>query len=120
MNCYILKFGKVIVNVEYYIVLIGLVKVKCFLDDEYLKDIECVSDFRYFFFKGKCCYSFRKSDFFYNMKIVLCILLGEVVSVLCLCVVGKVGFCNYVLVMMFKMCMFILFFLIIFKDLSEE
>ncbi|RMX61549.1 hypothetical protein pdam_00013725, partial [Pocillopora damicornis] len=42
---------------------------KRFLDDEYLEDIECVSDSRYFFFKGKCCHSFRKSDPPHNLKI---------------------------------------------------
>lgn len=67
VNRYVVKFGKMVVNVDYYIVLIELVKVKRFLDNEYLEDIECVSDFRYFFVKVKCCYSFRKSDFFYNL-----------------------------------------------------
>ena len=105
---------------EHHTVPTGLVKARRFLDDEYLEDIECASDSRYFFFKGKCCHSFRKSDPPHNLKIALCILSGEVVSASCSCVAGKVGFCNHVLAMMFKMCMFTLFSSNTSKDLSEE
>ena len=97
MNRHILKSGKVIANVEHHTVPTGLVKARRFLDDEYLDDIECASNSRYFVFKGKCCHSFRKSDPPQNLKIALCILSGEVVSASCSCVAGKVGFCNHVL-----------------------
>ncbi|CAH3108012.1 unnamed protein product [Pocillopora meandrina] len=120
MNRHILKSGKAITNVEHHTVLTRLVKARCFLDDKYLEDIECASDSRYFFFKGKCCHSFRKSDPPHNLKIALCILSGEVVSASCSFVAGKVGFCNHVLAMMFKMCMFTLFSSTTSKDLSEE
>ena len=69
MNRHILKSGKAIANVEHHTVPTGLVKARRFLDDEYLEDIECASDSRYFFFKGKCCHSFRKSDPPHNLKI---------------------------------------------------
>lgn len=38
------NFGKRVVNVEYYLILINLRKVKIFLEDEYLKEIEVNSD----------------------------------------------------------------------------
>ena len=111
MNHHVLKTGKAFT---------GLVKARRFLDDEYLQDIECVSDSKYFFFKGKCCHSFRKNDPPHDLKIALCILSGEVVSASCSCVAGKVGFCNHVLALMFKMCKFTLFSCSSTKDLSEE
>lgn len=39
MNCYILNLGKFIVDKDYYMVLISLLKVKWFLDDEYFEEI---------------------------------------------------------------------------------
>ena len=69
----------------------------------------CVSDSRYFFFKAKCCHSFRKSDSPHNLQIALCILSEEVVSASSSCVSGKVGFCNYVLALTFKMLKYTLF-----------
>ena len=49
-----------------------------------------------------------------------CILSGEVVSASCSCVAGKVGFCNHILAMMFKMCKFTLFSSTTSKVLIEE
>ena len=120
MNHHVLKSGKTIGNIDHHTVPTGLVKARRFLDDEYLEDIECASDSKYFFFKGKCCHSFRKNDPSHNLKIALCILSGEVESALCSCVAGKRGFCNHVLALMFKMCKLTLFSCNSTKDLMEE
>ena len=120
MNRHVLKSGKAIANVDHHTVPTGLVKARRFLDDDYLEDIEYASDSRYFFFKAKCCHSFRKSDPPHNLQIALCILSGEVASASCSCVAGKVGFCNHVLALMFKMCKYTLFSATTTKDLSEE
>ena len=120
MSRHVLKSGKAIANVDHHTVPTGLIKARRFLDDEYLEEIECVSDSRYFFFKTECYHSFRKSDPPHNLQIALCILSGEVVSASCSCVVGKVGFCNHVLALMFKMCKYTLFSATTTKDLSEE
>ncbi|XP_073237731.1 uncharacterized protein [Porites lutea] len=120
MNHHVLKSGKTIGNIDHHTVPTGLVKARRFLDDEYLEDIECASDSKYFFFKGKCCHSFRKNDPPHNLKIALCILSGEVESASCSCVAGKSGFCNHVLALMFKMCKFTLFSCNSTKDLTEE
>ena len=120
MNHHVLKSGKAIGNVDHHTVPTGLVKARRFLDDEYLENIECTRDSKYFFFKGKCCHSFRKSDPPHDLKIALCILSGEVESASCSCVAGNVGFCNHVLALMFKLCKFTLFSCTSTKDLSEE
>ena len=80
---------RLIGNIDHHTVPTGLVKARRFLDDEYLEDIKCASDSKYFFFKGKCCHSFRKNDPPHNLKIALCILSGEVESASCSCVAGK-------------------------------
>ena len=78
MNHQVLKSGKTIGNIDHHTVPTGLIKARRFLDDEYLEDTECASHSKYFFFKGKCCHSFRKNDPPHNLKIALCILSGEV------------------------------------------
>ncbi|KAL9967600.1 hypothetical protein ACROYT_G025862 [Oculina patagonica] len=78
MNHHVLKTGKAIGNVDHHTVPTGLVKAMRFLDDEYLEDIECASNSKYFFFKGKCCHSFRKNDAPHNLKVALCVLSGDV------------------------------------------
>ena len=60
MNSFVIKSGKAMANKDHHIVSTGLIKARRFLDDEYLEEIECASDSKHFFFKGKCCYSFRK------------------------------------------------------------
>lgn len=120
VNRHVVKSGKMVTNVDHDTVLTELVKAKRFLDNEYLEDIECASDSRYFFVKAKCCHSFRKSDPPHNLQIALCILSGEVASAPCSCVAGKVGFCNHVLALMFKMCKYTLFSATTTKDLSKE
>ena len=89
----------------------GLIKARRFLDDEYLEEIEGASNSKHFFFKGKCCRSFRKSEPPHNLKMCLpvCIVTGEVKRACCSSVAGKVGFCNHVLALMFKMCKFTLY-----------
>ena len=78
MNHQVLKSGKTIGNIDHHTVPTGLIKARRFLDDEYLEDTECATHSKYFFFKGKCCDSFRKNDAPHNLKIALCILSGEV------------------------------------------
>jgi len=120
MNRHIMKSGKSIADKEHNTVPTALIKAKRFLDDEYHEDIRCASDQRYFFVKSKCCHSFRKHDQPHTLQIALCIISGEVRSACCSCVAGKVGFCNHVLALMFKLCKFSLFNYSTTKDLSEE
>ena len=44
-------------------------KGKTFLEDEYLKKIECTSDQSYFYFRCKYYYSFRKKDEPHSLKL---------------------------------------------------
>lgn len=73
-----------------------------------------------FFVKSKCCHGFRKHDQPHTLQIALCILSGEVRSARCSCVAGKVGFCNHVLALVFKLCEFSLFNCSTTNDFSEE
>ena len=114
MNRHILNSGKSIADKDHHMVPTSLLKAKRFLDDEYLEEIQCTSDQRYFYFKSKCCHSFRKNDPPHTLKIALCILPG------CSCIADKVGFCNHVLALMFKLCKFSLFNCASTKDLLEE
>lgn len=110
MNEYVFKLGKNIdFSISIYFVLMSVRKVIIFFKDEYLKEILVVSDESNFYFKFYCYYSFRKNDLLYNLKMVLCIVSGKVKYVYCICVVGVVGFCNYVLVLMMKVCLFIVY-----------
>ena len=120
INSFVMKSGKAIANKDHHTVPTGLIKARHFLDDEYLEEIECASDSKHFFFKGKCCHSFRKSESPHNLKVYLCIVTGEVKSACCSCVAGKVGFFNHVLAFMFKMCKFTLYNCTSAKELSEE
>ena len=120
MNRHIMKSGKSIANKDHHTVPTGLVKAQRFLDDEYLEEIQCTSDQRYFFFQSKCCHSFRKNDPSHHLRVALCIVSGEVKSACCSCVAGKVGFCNHVLALMFKLCKFSLFNCTSTKDLCKE
>ena len=120
MNRHIMKSGKSIANKDHHTVPTGLIKAKRFLEGEYLEEIQCASDKRYFFFKSKCCDSFRKNDSPHTLKIALCIVSGEVKSAWCSCIAGKVGFCNHVLALMFKLCKLSLFNCASTKDLFEE
>ena len=88
----VMKSGKASANKDHHTVLTSLIKARRFLDDEYLKEIECASDSKHFFFKGKRCHSFRKSEPPQNLKICLCVVTGEVKSACCSCVAEKSGF----------------------------
>lgn len=120
MNRHILNSGKSMADKDHHMVPTSLLKAKRFLDDEYLEEIQCTSDQRYFYFKSKCCHSFRKNDPPHTLKIALCILPGGVRSACCSCIAGKVGFCNHVLALMFKLCKFSVFNCASTKDLLEE
>ena len=67
-------------------------KGKTFLEDEYLKDIECTSDENNFYFRCKCYHSFRKNDGPHNLKLAMCIVSRDVVESTCSCVAGKTGY----------------------------
>ena len=67
------------------------------------------SDQHCFYFKAKCCHSFRKNDPFQSLKLALCIVKGDVLDSNCTCVAGKVGFCNHISALMLKICKFTLF-----------
>lgn len=56
----------------------------------------------------------------YSLKLVLCVILGEVEYGYCFCVVGKVGYCNYIVVFMFKLCKFYFNGCIFIEDLFSE
>ena len=49
MNHHIMKSGKSTADKEHHTVPTALIKAKRFLDDEYLEDVQCASDQRYFF-----------------------------------------------------------------------
>ena len=75
MNSFVMKSGKAMANKDHYTVPTGLIKARCFLDDEYLEEIECASNSKHFFFKGKFVqvqlydFSHRTSR---NVKQLLC------------------------------------------------
>ena len=52
MDRRLMKSGKSIANKEHHTVRTALIKAKRFLDDEYLEDIQCASDQRYFLFRA--------------------------------------------------------------------
>ena len=95
-------------------------KVKTFLKDEYLKEIEANSDQRYFYLKAKCYHSFRKSEAPHDLRFTMCIVSGQVIHANCSCKAGKVGYCNHVLALMFKACKFSLFDSKSTEDLCQE
>lgn len=67
------NFGKKKVIMEYRLVFISLKYVIIFFEDEY-----------------------KKYEEFGTIVVVFCIKLGNVMDVICICVVGKVGYCNYI------------------------
>ena len=109
MDNHIKKSGKNIANKEHHSIPTGLRKAKTFPEDEYLESIRCSHDQSYFYVKANCCHSFRKNDFPHSLKLALCIITGEVESSNFSCVAGKVGYCNHILALMFKLCKFSLF-----------
>lgn len=63
MNEHITRSGKYIANKDHHSVPTSLRKAKTFLEDEYLHEIMAASDQHLFYFKAKCCHSFRKKWF---------------------------------------------------------
>ena len=120
MNEYIARSGKNVGNKDHHSVPTTLRKAKTFLEDEYLHDISAASDQQCFYFKAKCCHSFRKNDPPHQLKLALCIVKGDVLHSSCTCVAGKVGFCNHISALMLKVCKFTLYEAKTTKDLQEE
>ena len=82
--------------------------------------IMAASDQHCFYFKAKCCHSFRKNDPLHSLKLAFRIVKGDVLDSNCTCVAGKVGFCNHIPALMLKICKFTLFEAKSTKDLCEE
>ena len=109
MNQDVANSGNRVANAQYHSILTNLRKAKTFLEEEYLKEIKANSDQRYFYFKAKCYHSFKKSEAPHAHRFAMCIVSGQVIQATCSCKVGKVGYCNHVLALMFKACKFSLF-----------
>lgn len=120
MDNHIKNSGKNIANKDNHSIPMGLRKAKTFLDDEYLSEIRCSNDQRYFYVKAQCCHSFRKNEPPHDLKIALCIISGDVERCVCTCVAGNVGYCNHILALMFKLCKFTLFDCKSTDDLSND
>ena len=120
MNKHVTRSGKHIANKDHHSVPTSLQKAKTFLEDEYLNEIMAASDQLCFYFKAKCCHSFRKNDPSHSLKLELCIVKGDVLDSNCTCVAGKVGFCNHISALMLKICKFTLFEANSTQDLCEE
>ena len=107
MNEHVSKSGKNIdSSTSTHSVPTSVRKATTFLKDEYLKEILAASVESNFYFKSHCHHSFRKNDPPHNLKMALCIVSGKVKHAYCTCVAGAVGFCNHVLALMMKVCLF--------------
>ena len=51
----------------------------------------------------------EKNDPPHQLKLALCVHLGDVLDSSCTCVAGKVGFCNHISALMLKICKFSLY-----------
>ena len=120
MDKHVAKSGKNIGNKNHHSVPTTLRKAKTFLEDEYLRDIVATSDQQCFYFKAKCYHSYRKNDPPHQLKLALCIHLGDVLDSSCTCVAGKVGFCNHISALMLKICKFSLYKSKTTKELRKE
>ena len=120
MNQHTANSGKRITGAEHHSIPTNLKKVKTFLKDEYLKEIEANSDQKYFYLKAKCYHSFRKSEAPHGLRFTMCIASGQVIHANCSCKAGKVGYCNHVLALMFKACKLSLFDSKSTEDLCQE
>ena len=76
MKKHIENSGKKMGSVEHHSVPTSLKRAKTFLQDEYLKDIEANDDEHYFYFKCKCCHSYKKHDAPHTIQVALCIISG--------------------------------------------
>ena len=120
MNQHVANSGTRIANAEHHLIPTNLKKVKTFLKDEYLKEIEANSDQRYFYLKAKYYHSFRKSEAPHDLRFTMFIVSGQVIHANCSSKAGKVRYCNHVLALMFKACKFSLFDSKSTEDLCQE
>ena len=120
MNQHIARLGKNIGNIHHHSVPTTLRKAKTFLEDEYLHEIMATCDEHCFYFKAKCCHSYRKNDLPHQLKLAVCIVKGDVLNSTCTCVAGKVGFCNHTSALMLKLCKFSLYEAKTTRDLQKD
>lgn len=104
MDDHINSSGKKIDNKENTSIPTSYTRAKTFLEDEYLHEIQTASDQGCFYFRAKCCRSYKEND----LKVMLCIITGTVLHAKCSCVAGTVGYCNHILALMFKLCKYTL------------
>lgn len=100
----------------------GLQKAKAYLQDEYLHDIQTNCDQRYFYYRAKCFHSFKTHEQAHQLKLVLCIVSGDVKYANCgpTCAAGLSGFCNHILALMMKICKYNLYSCTDVRDLKDE
>lgn len=120
MKDHIDNSGKNIANKSNNSVPTSFRKAKTYLEDEYLHGIETSHDQRCFYFRAKCCHSFRKNDPPHGLKLAVCIITGDVLNALCSCVAGAVGYCNHILALMFKVCKYTTYECKSTNDLCQE
>ena len=73
MNEHIARSGKNIGNIHHHSVPTTLRKAKTFLEDEHLHEIMATCDEHCFYFKAKCCHSYRKNDPPHQLKLTFSI-----------------------------------------------
>ena len=97
MGKHIARSGKNIGNKGHHYVPTPLRKAKTFLEDEYLREIIATRDDKCFYFKAKCCHSYRKKNNnpLHQLKLSTCILRSCTVA-------EKVGSCNHISALMLK------------------
>ena len=83
MNQHIESSGKRVGNADHHSIPTNFRKVKTFLKDKYLKDVEANSDLRYFYLTTKCYNSFRKKDAPPSLPFELCTMSGQVLHANC-------------------------------------
>jgi hypothetical protein len=120
MDNHIKNTGKNIANKQNTSIPTRLRRAQTFLEDEYLHQIQTAHDQRCCYFKAKCCHSYKKNDPPHDLKLMICIITGEVLHGTCSCVAGTVGHCNHILALMFKLCKYTLSKCKSTKDLCEE
>ena len=109
-------------NSEYHSLPTGLQKLKAFLADEYLHEIQTHQDQSYFYYRAKCFHSFKVHEEPHNLKLALSIISGEVEYAYYgpSCAAGKSGFCIHILALMMKVCKYSLYDCTDVRDLKDE
>ena len=80
MKQHVENSGKRIGNAEHHSVPTSLKRAKTFLQDEYLKEIEAADDQDHFYFKCKCCHSYKKHKAPHTIQVALYIISGQVIG----------------------------------------